>query len=161
MIISSLISILSFIALYLPYSLLHQNKIIEDYGLVILILSFILLPTVHHFMHAVPLLLWKKNCKKDFRWEFGFWPNVVFIPSEGISKGLAIFSTIAPTLFISLPGLIAGALFPNQYPYFLIFTALNIGISYKDFICLRYLIKAPKKSVIENNKDEFDILVQL
>ncbi|WP_102027956.1 DUF3267 domain-containing protein [Salirhabdus sp. Marseille-P4669] len=158
--LSSLLGILSFIFLFIPYSLIHQNIQIVEHGFLTVMIILITLPTFHNLSHVIPLILLNKKIKGKFRFELGFWPIFSFRPMMMLPKGICIMSWLSPTLFLTVPGLIGAVMLPSLYPYFLLFTAINIGISYKDFVYVHHFIKAPHKSIIENRKDGFDILVK-
>ncbi|WP_079709104.1 DUF3267 domain-containing protein [Paraliobacillus ryukyuensis] len=158
-IFSFLIGFLSFIFLYLPFSVIHQTSSMKDYGIFPLIIGLVLLPYLHKLTHVIPLFLTNRAFKIKFRinkWKF---PIINFLSTTKMSKQLLIIHLLAPTLFITVPSLIVSYYFPNYFVYFLIIASLNLGISYTDFIYIGRLMKAPRKCVIENDGVGYDILI--
>lgn len=157
--ISTFITIITFIILNVPFSIMHQGNNITDKGIVYLLLAIILLPSLHSFMHILPLIIQNRrinlivNRKKAL-------PIYTFYTDAHISKNAFLLSTITPTLTITIPGLILAFLFPGLYVYFLIVTSINIGMSFLDFVTIRHLLKAPKHAVIEKDNEGFDILLK-
>jgi hypothetical protein len=156
---SCLFGVFAFILLFLPYSLLHQNNAIVDHGFLPVLLMLIVLPMVHNLTHVIPLILFNKKVKIRWRFELGFIPTFSFQPKKSLSKTGSILVWLAPTILLTIPGLIGGSVLPNYYPYVILFIAINIGMSFKDFIYVKHFLKAPKKCLIEKAKEGFDILV--
>ncbi|WP_240795539.1 DUF3267 domain-containing protein [Aquibacillus halophilus] len=157
--ISLLTGLLSFIFLYLPYSIVHQTIELKDHGLVPLLISLLLLPMFHKLTHVLPVFLINKRLKINWRFKIGIFPTFLFTTKTKMSKRTSIFILLAPTVLITVPGLFSSYLFADYYAYFVLFTAVNIGLSFTDFLYTKQLLKAPKKCVIENAKDGYDILV--
>ncbi|MBM7571448.1 DUF3267 domain-containing protein [Aquibacillus albus] len=159
-VVSFLIGLLSFIFLYLPFSIIHQSHELKDHGVFPLLLGLVLLPLVHNLMHILPLILINRRMKIKWHIKYKIFLIISSLPKSKMSKQTTLFSLLAPTLFLTVPGLITSYLFTDYYAYFLIFTAFNIGLSFTDFLCASKLIKAPKKCIVENFNDGFDILVR-
>lgn len=157
--ISFLLGLLSFIVLFLPFSIIHQSNNMKDHGIFPLLIGLALLPIAHKLMHILPLILTNKRLKLKWHFIKGLIPICTLLTQTKTSKQITIFFLLAPTIFLTVPGLIASYLFPNYFAYCLIFTAFNIGLSYTDFLYAIRLIKAPKKCIVENAKDGYDILV--
>ncbi|WP_186579168.1 DUF3267 domain-containing protein [Aquibacillus kalidii] len=157
---SLIMLLLSFIFLYLPFSIIHQSHDIRDHGMFPLIIGLILLPLAHKLMHILPLLLVNRRIKFKCSMKNSFIPNISLLSRAKMSKNMVCFVLLAPTLFLTIPGLISSYLFADYYVYFLIFTSFNIGLSFTDFLYTKHLLEAPKKCIIENAGDGYDILVQ-
>ncbi|WP_246050122.1 DUF3267 domain-containing protein [Aquibacillus sediminis] len=158
--ISSILGLLSFVFLYLPFSIIHQSAELKDHGLLPLLVGLILLPMIHKLMHILPLILAHKSIKLKCQMSKGIFPILTILKKTKMSKKTSIFTLLGPTLFITVPGLISSYLFVEYYAYFILFISVNIGLSFTDFIYIGKLCKAPKKCVIENAKDGYDILVK-
>ncbi|MBB6454669.1 multisubunit Na+/H+ antiporter MnhE subunit [Salirhabdus euzebyi] len=159
-IMSCLIGLFAFILLFLPYSILHQHTPIKDLGFGALLIILVLLPTLHKMTHVLPLVLLNKRMRVRWQLEMGFIPTISYQTKTQLSKGNSIFMWLSPTIFLTIPGLVVGFVTPTYYPYIIVFTAMNIGMSFKDFLYIKQFIYAPKKCIIENAKDGYDILVQ-
>ncbi|GAA0490716.1 DUF3267 domain-containing protein [Salinibacillus aidingensis] len=157
---SSFLAFFSFIILFLPYSIYHQDVLIKDHGFIPLLIILFTLPTVHQMAHVIPLILCYKRTKINWSVLLRFVPALMVKPKSSLSKKVSIFMWLGPTLFLTIPALIAGFVLADYYPYILLFTAFNIGLSLKDYYYCKQFLKAPKKCKIENAKDGYDILIQ-
>lgn len=157
----SLISgMLAFIFLFLPYSILHLEAAIKDPGIWLISLMMLTLPFLHKIAHIASLGLLNKRIK--IKWERKYWliPFFSYQMLTSLSKKTSIIIWLAPTIFITVPCLILAVVFPAYYPYLLIFAAVNIGLSFSDFIYIKQFLQAPKKCIIENARDGYDILIK-
>ncbi|KGP72260.1 DUF3267 domain-containing protein [Pontibacillus yanchengensis] len=157
--LSLILGTFSFILLYLPVSMLHQHQAVKDYGLFPIAVALFLLPTIHKLMHMIPLLLLNKRVRIRWKLKRGILPTFTYRTFSTLSKKTSILMALAPTLFLTIPGIVTSYVFPNYYAYILVFTAVNIGMSFTDFLCVRQFLLAPKKCIIENAKDGYDILI--
>lgn len=158
--VSLLTGLLSFIFLYLAFSMIHQPETFKDHGLLPLLLGTAAIPALHKLTHIVPLLLIKKRVKINWKRSFRFFPSLSFLTKSKMSKPTSLIILLAPTFFLTLPGVVASYFFGEYFAYFLIVTAFNIGYSSTDFLYIYQMLKAPKRCVVENAKDGYDILVQ-
>ncbi|MCT2535562.1 DUF3267 domain-containing protein [Aquibacillus koreensis] len=158
-IISLLLGLLSFIFLYIPFSIVHQSNDFKDHGLFPLLFGLALLPLVHKLMHIVPLIIANRKVKLKWQLKMGMLPVFFLSTKTKMSKQTSIITLLAPTLFITIPGLVSSYLFADYFAYFLILTAINIGLSFTDYIYVAKLLRAPKKCIVENDDDGYDILV--
>ncbi|WP_418936210.1 DUF3267 domain-containing protein [Natronobacillus azotifigens] len=76
-----------------------------------------------------------------------------------MSKNALLFTLLAPTLFITVPLIIASYFHTGYFTYYIILIVINIGLSYSDFVCIHKIHQAPKKCIIENDGASYDILV--
>lgn len=146
-IMSFLLALLSFIFLYLPFSIIHHATYVEEQGLIPLLLGLILLPACHKLMHILPLILANKRIKIKWKFKKRLFPIFAFKTKSKLSKKISLFAFLAPTLFITLPGIVTSFVFIDYFAYILLFTAVNIGLSFTDFLYVNQLIKAPKQCV--------------
>ena len=157
--VSIFTALLSFIILNVPFSILHQVNQVNDSGIILFLVAIVLLPTLHSFMHILPLFLLKRRINLIILRKKAL-PVFTFYTDSHISKNSFIISALAPTILITIPGIIATLLFPSIYIFFLLITSLNIGMSFLDYLTILHLIKAPKNSFIENGDEGFDILLK-
>jgi hypothetical protein len=157
-IFSILTTIFSFIAIYLLMSLLFTNVPLKSDGLTFFILAFLLVVPFHKMCHIFPAFVSFKKIKVMIHWKYLF-PLIDTKFCQSLPRWLAIVTIMSPTLVITLPLLLLGVEFPQYMHYFTILAAYNIGLSITDFIFLSLLLKAPKKSLVENFKGGCDILI--
>ncbi|CQR47046.1 hypothetical protein BN1058_01335 [Paraliobacillus sp. PM-2] len=158
-ILSFLIGFLSFIFLFIPFSIIHQTSNMKDHGIFPLILSLILLPFVHKLAHFIPLLLTNRTFKLKCRINKRKFPIISLLSTVKMSKRTSIITLLAPTIIITMPCLIASYLFPNYFAYFVIFASVNIGLSSTDFLYMNRFLRAPRKCIVENDGSGYDILI--
>lgn len=158
--ISFLISILTFIILFVPYSIIHGTTSVNKNGFIPFAIVFAMLPSIHSFMHILPLIITNKRKKINEKSKSILRPKLTYYPKSYLSKELSLIVALAPTLFITIPGIVASFLFAEYYVLILVLTSLNVGVSFTDFLYVFHITKAPKKSLIENENDGFAILVK-
>lgn len=156
---SFLIGLLSFIILYIPFSIKHGTSTIDETGVWPLIIALCLLPILHSFTHILPLILMNKQARLIYKRDALLFPIVNYYTKKYLSKKASLFAAMAPTLLITVPGVAATFLFSDFYVYFLIFTSVHTALTFTDFIYIRYIVKAPKRSYIENSNNEITILI--
>ncbi|SDJ88860.1 DUF3267 domain-containing protein [Sediminibacillus albus] len=157
--LSLLTGMMAFIFFYLIFSMIHQTGTVKDHGILPLLLGLVLLPTIHKLTHILPLILTNKRFKINWKINMGIFPSFSFRTRSKMSKASSVFILLAPALLITIPGLISSYVFINYYVYFLLFLSVNIGLSFTDFLYANQVMKAPRKCVIENAKDGYDILI--
>ncbi|GGM25506.1 putative membrane protein YhaJ [Paraliobacillus quinghaiensis] len=157
--ISFLVGLLSFILLYLPFSIVHQTSNVKDHGIFPLLIGLLLLPVVHKFVHFIPLLLTNRTFKFNCRLHKKTFPIIKVLLRAKMSKRTSIITLLAPTIFLTIPGLVASYFFGEYFVYFLIISAVNIGLSYTDFIYTGQFIRAPRKCIVVNDGTGYDILI--
>lgn len=158
--VSLFTGVLSFVVLYLAFSMVHGSGVFKDHGLLPLLIGIIAIPACHKLAHTLSLMFIKKRIKVSQKRRLGFIPTLSFATKAKMSKPASLFILLAPSFFLTLPGIAASYFFAEYYVYFLIFTAINIGYSSTDFLYIYQMLKAPRRCVIENAKDGYDILVQ-
>ncbi|WP_077623136.1 DUF3267 domain-containing protein [Sediminibacillus massiliensis] len=157
--LSLLVGMLSFIFLFLVFSMVHQTGNVQDHGLLPLLIGLLVLPTVHKLMHILPLILTNKRVKIKWKINNRIFPTFSFRTKSRMSKQTSLFILLAPAVLITVPGIISSYLFIDYYVYFLIFSSVNLGLSFTDFLYANQVVRAPRKCLIENAKDGYDILI--
>ncbi|UOQ46804.1 DUF3267 domain-containing protein [Gracilibacillus caseinilyticus] len=159
-ILSFLFGLLSFIFLYLPFNLIHKGAVVEDHGIIPLLIGLAILPLLHKILRILPLLFINKQLKLIWTLEKGIFPNFRVCNNTKTNKPTLFIALLTPTIVITLPCIIYSYFAPAHYPYFLLFGAINLSLSYIDFLFIRHLWRAPKKCVISNDDTGYDILIQ-
>ncbi|WP_018933683.1 DUF3267 domain-containing protein [Gracilibacillus lacisalsi] len=159
LILSLLFGLLSFIFLYLPFTLIHKDVVVKDHGLIPVVFGVALLPLLHKALRILPLIFTNKNLRIKWTLEKGFIPNFHVKNHTKTTKPTFFFALLTPTLMITVPCIIGSYFVPAYYPYFLLIGAINLSLSYVDFLYIRHLWKAPKKCLISNEEQGYDILI--
>ncbi|MFC4403176.1 DUF3267 domain-containing protein [Gracilibacillus xinjiangensis] len=159
-ILSLIFGLLSFITLYLPFTFIHTKAVIQDYGFIPLLAGLAILPILHKLFHVIPLKISNKQLKITWAFALYFIPYLKVCSNTKTSKPILLIALVAPTIFITIPCIIAGYLYPSYYPYLLLYGAVNLSLSYVDFIYIKHLWKAPKKCIISNDEQGYDILIK-
>ncbi|UFU00484.1 DUF3267 domain-containing protein [Radiobacillus kanasensis] len=157
--ISMIMGLLSFIILYLPLSIIHDSSNVRDYGLFPLLFGLLILPLAHKVTHLIPLLIMNKKIKVKWKNKKKNLPNFSFRTHGKMSKSTSLFVLLSPTVMITFPCIVGSYFIADFFAYFLLFAAINIAFSLEDFLYTAHLIKAPRKCMIENAQDGYDILI--
>ncbi|MBP2004131.1 DUF3267 domain-containing protein [Halobacillus andaensis] len=157
---SFLTGLMSFLFLYLPFSIMHGTQDVKDHGFLPLVVILLFLPSIHRLMHILPLLLTYKKVKVHFAVVNRITPTFSYQCKSKLSKRTSILMAMAPTFFITTPALVMSFVFPGYFAYLVILASVNIGLSFSDFLYLNQFIRAPRQCIIENAKDGYDILIR-
>lgn len=158
--LSFLIGLTSFVFLFVPFSSIQGTTHVNEFGIVPFLGLVILLPTIHSFMHILPLIMMNKRTKLYFNLKRSIFPTCKYHPKTFLSKTTSFMMAFTPTLLITLPGIVATLIFADYYVYILLFTAIHIGASFTDYLYMFHVIKAPKRAFIEKENDGFVILIK-
>lgn len=159
-IVSFLVMFAAFIMMYLPLSLINENTPLNDDQPLLFIFSLFILIPFRLICYAIPAWIGFKKIKVKMNMFSRFFPTFKIEFSYSVAKPLKIISILAPTLFITIPLVIASIYFPEYMHYVSIIAAVNIGLSVTDFIYVYILIKAPRHCFVEETNNSFDILIQ-
>ena len=157
-IISIIISLLTFILLFTSFSLLFSGVDISSSYFWLLCLSIIAMFSLHKMCHALPILFTKRKFR--LKWYFAFIVPICEIKTKkSFSKieSYAIFTM--PLILITSFLLMATFVFPTHFHYFAMLIALNVGLSVPDVLFLSHIKSAPKACQIEELEEGYDILV--
>lgn len=160
-IISFLISISAFSVMFIPLSIMHQTSTTSEIGILYLFFGLLFLPGIHSLMHVLPLMVMHKQTRVALRAKHGLFPAIHYHNKKYLTKRNFLFVMFAPTVFITLPGIVVSYIVADYYVYVLLFTSVHIGIAFQDFLYIYHLAKAPKKSFIDNGRTGIDILSEL
>ena len=144
--------ILFFIPEYLAMQLIHPQTVQRgDHALLFagLLVAAII---AHKILHILPLISKKKIEKKIYWLKMRTWREV--------PKNTMLVSLLCP-FFVITPALFyAGAVMPSFAHYFCIISSIHFGYCLPDFLFAWKLIKAPKNCFVDQEADDFDILIQ-
>ncbi|WP_085992796.1 DUF3267 domain-containing protein [Oceanobacillus senegalensis] len=157
---SFFLSILTFIIFYVPFSIYHGPNRSHEAGFIPFVISLCFLPTIHSFIHILPLIMMKKRVKINYKLKMKYVPIFTYYTKSHMNKNILIIVLLSPTVFITMPGMITTYLYAEYYLYSLLFTCIHVGVSYIDFWYLVQIKRAPKKAFIQNANDGLDILLK-
>lgn len=157
--ISCFIGLIAFILLYVPFSMIHLDNQVQQVGILIFLIVLVLLPTFHSFMHILPLIILNRRINLKITRKRGL-PIFTFYSLSHIHKNNYILSLLMPSIMITIPSMIIAFIFPTVYVYALLVAAVNIGLSFLDFLTFRLLWKAPNNAYVENGEEGFNILLE-
>ncbi|MGM9927194.1 MAG: DUF3267 domain-containing protein [Bacillus sp. (in: firmicutes)] len=156
--LSILTMLLSFILLYTIFSFKLNIYIFRDDHVLLFICTLLSLYPAHKALHYLPLLFVYKKLQvrpKSVKYMFLF-PLII---KEPISKRYYIFALLTPFFVISSVLIVCIISFFHYAHYFTILLAIHSGICVSDFIILKTVIASPRKSLVEENEDGFEILI--
>lgn len=157
--VSMLVGLLMFMLLYVPISIFHHYALADDDAFLPFAVALLLLPTIHSSLHVLSCLVLGRSIRIIPKRKFQVIPMFYFCTKSHESKMMSVLIAMAPTIFLTLPGLAASFMFKDVYVFILILTAANIGLSLKDFIYAAHLLRAPKRCRISNRVSSLDILI--
>ena len=155
---SFLIALISFSIMFIPLSVVHKMATMQEIGVLYLFIMVLLLPYIHSFMHILPLLVMHKHTIITFKKNHKLFPSIHYYTKKYLTKRDFLFVTLSPTIFITIPGIITSYFVADFYVYILLVTSIHIGITFRDFLYIIHLTKAPRKSFIDNGSAGIDIL---
>ncbi|MDX8045713.1 DUF3267 domain-containing protein [Gracilibacillus sp. S3-1-1] len=158
-ILSLLFGLLSFIFMYVPFTLIHKDAVVKDHGIIPVLLALVILPFLHKALRILPLKLTNKQIRINWTFEKKLFPNFHVCNYMKTSKPVLLLALLTPTIIITIPCIMCGYFFEAYYPYFLLFGSINLGLSFVHFLYISRLWKAPKKCVISNDDEGYDILI--
>lgn len=157
--LSFFIGLLAFIFMYVPVSIKHGEHHVNESGTLFFLAALILLPIVHTAMHILPLLFMNKRVK--LKYQVRYFPCITYYTHSYLTRKASLFVALFPTFVLTIPGIAAGYAFPEYDAWILILSSIHIGISFSDFVLVKQIIQAPKRSVIESGKEGIDILLKI
>jgi hypothetical protein len=158
--ISVLIGVLAFIILYVPFTIYHGTNRNHETGLIPFLICVCFLPSIHSFIHILPLILMNKRVHIYYKFKMKVFPIFTYYTKTHITKKVSLIVLISPTILITFTGIISTYFFAEYYLYLLLFTCIHIGISFLDFWYVNQIIRAPKDAYVQGENDGFDILLK-
>ncbi|MTH53373.1 hypothetical protein GKZ89_08085 [Bacillus mangrovi] len=152
-------SIIAFIALYLPLSMVEPARK-PDAGEVIyfaVILALIL--PVHKMLHALPLMLSGNMPKAKIEYA-AMIPMLRLKPCVCVSKQVMLATLLAPFILLTAAGIQASLLMPEYVHYFCLASALHIGWCIPDLIYARQIVAAPRSCRVDEGRNALEILIE-
>jgi hypothetical protein len=156
--LSSIIMMMVFSLIYVPMNLVYSSSFYDNH-LLAFVLGLVSIYPLHKLIHLLPILPYVNKMRWKWDRKLIILPIVSLRVNRPISKHLYMLALIAPFLFINSI-LLAGCIqFPHHSHYFAILLAFHSGICAIDFIYAKQLMYSPRKALIEENEDGYEILI--
>lgn len=157
MLISALLGIIVYIVSFEIFSSIFGKKFSDDNFLLFLI-SLICLYPIHKLLHMLPFIHETKSLIIQKTTKSRFFPLINTRVNHPVHKVHFAIALLCPVVIISALTLICAFIFPMFAHYFLFIFAVNIGLSFIDFVYLRYVFNTPQCSYVEERKYGFEVL---
>lgn len=158
--VSFFIGLLTFMFLFVTFSIYHHHASQNSKGFLPFLILLISLPTIHSVTHILPCIYLPKKTGVITKLKGRVFPMFYFFTKSHLSKRTSILIALTPLILLTVPGLMITYLFKDFYMYAAILTACHIGLSFKDYLCLIHLFRAPKSAYVSNQSNELDILIK-
>ncbi|MEQ6377240.1 DUF3267 domain-containing protein [Bacillaceae bacterium S4-13-58] len=157
---SIILGLISFLVLYVPFSMYHGVIEIHENGIYFFVGFVILLPFMHRLTHILLAVILYKKIHVKFKCKNPLIPRLCYKLDSPLSKFSSIFLALGPSILLTLPLLIMANIFVGYMPYLMLLASCNIALSFTDFIYMHQFFKAPKRCIIEEAKEGYDILIK-
>jgi len=159
-----LMSIMSMLAVFSIFYIalnVFRGGPVSDQLFPLFVVVLLMIYPIHKLLHFLPLIKVKKHVRFHIKYYFRIVPTLKLHVTEPVFKSRYIASLLIPFIVLNA-GLIIGALmFPSFRHYFTLLLAFHSGLCLIDLLYVKHLLKAPKKSLVEENDKGFQILILL
>ncbi|RAI79432.1 DUF3267 domain-containing protein [Macrococcoides goetzii] len=159
LLISALTSILVFIVSFELFSSVFGKHFSDQYFFLFIAACLLLYP-FHKFCHMIPFMNDMKSMILQKTNKSKFFPLFNIRINHPIHKIKFGISLMLPFVIITFITLYCAVVLLQFAHYFLFIFSINVGMSFIDFIYLKYIINTPKGSYIEERKYGFEILTK-
>ncbi|MCK0473950.1 DUF3267 domain-containing protein [Halalkalibacter sp. APA_J-10(15)] len=149
----------SFLFYYLIISSFTQAHEFVHVSFTSMICSIVLLIATHKLLHLIPVWLCGKKASITCKFVM-FLPLTSIKLYEPISRNLYVLSLITPAILLTMVGAFLSIMYPTYVAFISILTSVHFGLIFFDFVYLSYIVKAPKRSLVENHPEGFHILLK-
>ncbi len=157
--LSSIVMMMVFSFIYVPINVLN-HRVFYDHHILLFFAGLLSIYPLHKICHALPVLHCARNMTCTLRRQIGILPTVTLRLNVPITKWRYGMALTAP-FFVLNSFLMFGCFhFPHYSHYFIMLTAFHTGICLIDFLCVRTLLFSPRRAMIEENEDGYEILIE-
>ena len=157
MLISALLGIIVYIVSFEIFSSIFGKKFSDD-NFLLFVISLTCLYPIHKSLHMLPFIYDTKSLIIQKTTKSRFFPLINTRVNHPVHKVHFAIALLCPVVIISVITLICAVVYPMFAHYFLFIFAVNIGLSFIDFLYLRYLFNTPQCSYVEERKYGFEVL---
>ncbi|CAM4062013.1 DUF3267 domain-containing protein [Lederbergia lenta] len=157
--ISTMITLLVFITLYVPLQSIASVPLQENYFITFLV-AFILLYPIHKLCHLLPIINYYKFVKVKMNVYFYVLPIMNLKVKKPIQKYQFAIALLFPFFLINSILLLFALLMPQYVHYATILLAYHIGLSSDDLFYAKSLLFSPRDALVEENEQGYEILVE-
>lgn len=155
---SMIVVFIVFSCAYIAMNIFYHGPL-SDHLFPVFLLMLLLTYPLHKLLHFIPIVRHRKRLRYSINKKFGFIPILNMKIHEPIIKSHYIASLLIPFILINMVFVIGAIYYPIYHHYFIILLAYHCGLCLIDLIYIKLLLKAPKKSLIEENDKGFQILI--
>ncbi|UTH13342.1 DUF3267 domain-containing protein [Macrococcus equipercicus] len=157
--ISAIITIVVFLISFEIFISLVSNRF-TDKNFLLFLFSLLAIYPVHKIIHLLAFigdtrsLVIQKITRKS-------WPPLLNIRvNHPVSKLHFTIALLLPFTLITAAAVTAAVMMPQYGHYLLFIGSVNAGISFIDFIYLKYIIKTPRGTFIEERRYGLELLIK-
>lgn len=157
--ISTVIAVILFLVSFEIFNSFVNVQFSDDHFL-LLALSLILVYPLHKLLHLIVFignarsLMIQKVTRRQ-------WPPLLNIRvNHPISKWQFALALVLPFILITAASMFCAVNLPHFGHYFMFIFSVNAGISFIDFVYLKYVLKTPKDTYVEERRYGFEILTK-
>ncbi|ARK29167.1 DUF3267 domain-containing protein [Halalkalibacter krulwichiae] len=151
--------LLSFLFYYLVVSTVIPTNELTNISFFALITSIISIVYIHKCLHLLPIWLCGKKATIKVHWLYII-PILSIKTTKPLPRNLYLLALLTPIFIMTSIGALAITVFPMYLALISILSSIHFGIAFYDVIYASYLIKAPKKSFVEDHDEGFHILIK-
>lgn len=159
MIYSGCTMLFSFLIYYLLISSIMKTPELTSVSFPIIVSSILAIVIIHKLLHLLPIWLCGKKANLQIGWLHCL-PVTTIRFTKPLSKNLYLIALVMPFLIITSAGAIISILYPMYIAYISILTSIHFGLVFFDLVYALYVIKAPKRCLVEKHREEFHILLK-
>lgn len=156
--LSSFLVFIIFSFTYIGFTHMTDSGASSEY-FILFLLGFLAVYPIHKLLHYLPLASQKGRVRFIRTMHFRMIPMFMIRICEPIGKTRFIFALLLPFLLLSSLFIAAMIIWPSFAHYFQILFAYHCGMCVIDLIYVKELIHSPKKALIEEVDDGYEILV--
>ncbi|MBP3951452.1 DUF3267 domain-containing protein [Bacillus suaedae] len=149
----------SFLFYYLVISSIIKTPKLIEISFHSILLSIILLVFSHKLLHLLPLWICGKKAILKIDRSY-FFPLLTIKIKGPLSKSLYLATLFMPGLIITSASALASTMYPMYIAYISILTSIHFGLVFFDIVYISYILKAPKRCLVEKHSEGFNILLR-
>lgn len=156
---SFLITVITFLVSFEVFSSFVSDHFSDKYFLLFVGACLAVYP-LHKFCHIIMFMNDLGSIIIQKVTAMGFLPILNIRLNHPISKGRFLITLVMPFIMISALTLAAAVWYPLYGHYFLFLFSMNVGLSFVDFIYMKYLLASHNCSFVEERKHGLELLTK-
>ncbi|UBH21831.1 DUF3267 domain-containing protein [Macrococcus armenti] len=157
MLISALLGIIVYIVSFEVFSAIFGKKFSDD-NFLLFVASLLCLYPVHKLLHMLPFIQDTKSLIIQKTSKSKYFPLFNTRVNHPVHKLHFAFALMCPVVIITIITIVGAVMYTQFAHYFLFIFAVNIGLSFIDFVYLKYIMSTPQCSFVEERKYGLEVL---